>query len=97
MTAEDITIEHRASDTGGRFVLLDAGREVGELDYVWQGPGVMNAHHTGVRDSHTRRGLARRLVDAAAAFAREEGHRIAPTCSYAIQVLDDDAYDDVRG
>lgn len=98
MTADDaITIEHRAADHGGRFTLLHGQTEIGELDYVWRSPTVMNIHHTGVREAYGGRGLARRLVDAAVAFARERDHRIAPTCSYAIKVLGDDAYDDVRG
>lgn len=96
MTLEDETIiEHRPSEAGGRFVLFDGERQVGELDYVWRSPGVMNVHHTGVRDTHTRRGLARKLVDAAARFARGEGHRVAATCWYAKKVLDDEAYGDV--
>lgn len=98
MTADsEITTEHRPGQQGGRFALLDDQTEIGELDYVWRAPSVMNIHHTGVREAYGGRGLARRLVDTAVAFAREHGHRIAPTCSYAVRVLADDAYDDVRG
>lgn len=90
-------IEHRPdAEPRPRFALLDGADEVGELDYVWDAPTVMNLMHTGVRGAYGGRGLARALVMAAVDHARTHGLTIVPTCSYARKVLTkDESYADV--
>lgn len=44
--------------------------------------GVMWMTHTEVPSSLRGRGIAARLVDAALAYARAQGHRVRPACSY---------------
>ena len=47
--------------------------------------------HTRVDDSLRGQGVARRLVDAAVAWARETGTRVVTVCPYARSVFDKDA------
>lgn len=45
--------------------------------------GVMNIHHTEVPAALGGRGLGGMLVTAALAYARGNGLKVSPTCSYA--------------
>lgn len=44
--------------------------------------GVMDIVHTGVPPRSEGRGIAARLVGAALAYARAQGLKVRPTCSY---------------
>jgi predicted GNAT family acetyltransferase len=50
-------------------------------DYRLQG-GVMQMTHTGVPPQLEGRGIAAALVRAAMDFARAQGHKVHPACSY---------------
>lgn len=52
-----------------------------ELDYVMDG-NVMRIHHTGVPRPLEGRGIAAELVRTALTWAREQGFKVAPICSY---------------
>ena len=56
----------------------------------------MVINHTQVFDGYEGQGIARQLVMAAVDFARKEGRKIIPVCSYAKAVLTrTDEYQDV--
>lgn len=56
----------------------------------------MLINHTQVFDGYEGQGIARQLVMAAVDFARKEGRKIIPVCSYAKAVLTrTDEYQDV--
>ena len=56
----------------------------------------MVINHTQVFDGYEGQGIARQLVMAAVDFARKEGRKIMPVCSYAKAVLTrTDEYQDV--
>lgn len=79
------------------FELLDPeGHRIGELTYHLAGERVV-IDHTGVRDEYGGQGLARRLVEAAAAWLRATGQRAVPVCSYAARVMGDPKFADVVG
>ena len=80
------TLRHAAEAAGGEFVLEQDGRRVGELTYSLGG-GRMVIRHTGVDLPLRGSGAARRLLDAAVAYARERTLKIVPHCSYAEVVL----------
>ncbi|HBX19528.1 MAG TPA: N-acetyltransferase, partial [Porphyromonadaceae bacterium] len=44
--------------------------------------GVIDAYHTGVRPEFEGQGIAARLVDELASFAREHSYTIIPSCPY---------------
>jgi len=69
-------VEHQP----GRFVLRVEGH-VAELVYTRRG-NVMDIHHTFTPPPLRGREIAARLTEAAFAYAREEGLRVVPTCSY---------------
>lgn len=56
---------------------------------VWRaaGDGVIEVHHTFTDPSLRGQGVARTLVEAVAAYARERELKIRATCSYAHSVL----------
>ena len=89
------TIHHREHDGRGEFYIEREGRRVGELTYSGMG-GAMVVGHTWV-DPNLRGGrLAPRLVEAAVDYARREGRKIVPVCSYVRAVFGrSSAYDDV--
>lgn len=73
------------------LLLQDASaRTVGRLDYVRE-DATMVIRHVGVDEALRGQGLAKRLVRAAVALAREEGLKIVPVCPYAQAVLRRDA------
>lgn len=51
------------------------------LDYRLE-PGLVVFVHTGVPDSYQGQGLAGRLVEAALKWARAQGLKVVPECSY---------------
>ena len=89
------TIHHREHDGRGEFYIEREGRRVGELTYSSM-PDAMVVGHTWV-DPKLRGGrLAPNLVEAVVRYARKEGRKIVPVCSYVRAVFGrSTAYDDV--
>jgi predicted GNAT family acetyltransferase len=79
-------IRHQPGEGGGLFLLEDEGAQVGELYYDLR-DGRMVITHTEVLPRLRGKGHAQRLVEEAAAWAREQKLRIVPRCSYARMVL----------
>ena len=57
------------------------------LAYAPAGPGLLELYSTQVPAPDRGRGVGGRLVEAAVAYARGQGMRIIPTCSYVAQWL----------
>lgn len=75
-----LPIQHQARADGGRFeVHLDGLRC--EADYLRQGRTVTFTH-TGVPSALQGRGIAAELVKTALDWARAEGLKVVPACSY---------------
>jgi len=70
---------------GRRFVVRVDGR-AGYLEYQREGD-VLAITHTLVPPEIGGRGIAAQLVEAALAYARAEGLKVAPRCSYAAAYL----------
>ena len=85
--AAEITRQRDA--LGGRFAVTDGGAEQGYLTYVLQ-DGVMVIEHTVVAPRFQGQGIAGRLVEETARYAREEGLKVRPLCSYAARVMSRD-------
>ena len=74
-----------------------AGEMDAEITYVSKGEGVIEANHTFVDPSLRGQGVARRLVDRLADFARDENLKIHPTCPYVVALFEKSTeYDDVK-
>lgn len=77
--ASSLSIQHQPERS--RFATLLDGHEAA-LDYQREG-GVLSVTHTVVPSEIGGRGIAGALVQAAFDFARREGLRVRPACSYA--------------
>ena len=75
----------------GAFVVEDdAGKRIAETTYTLV-DHVMTMPHTWVDDSLRGHGVARKLVDAAVAYAREHHHQINPVCPFVQSAFTKDA------
>ncbi len=72
-----------------RISAMVNGKEVGYLTYSID-DGTLDIEHTVVDPEMRGQGIARKMVDAAAQFCRDEGLKIKASCSYAAHVLDID-------
>ena len=72
-----MTPQHEAAQQ--RFTLPTT--PVSVLDYEL-GAGVVVFTHTGVPSAYRGQGLAARLVQAGLQWAREQGLKVVPACSY---------------
>jgi predicted GNAT family acetyltransferase len=79
-------IRHEPGKHGGVFLLEQDGAQAGELYYDLTDDRMVITH-TEVVPRLRGGGLARELVEAAAAWARGQKLKILPRCSYAAIVL----------
>lgn len=80
-----------------RFYLLDEGKEVGEITYVYSKDQIIDLNHTEVDGTYRGQNLGQKLIDAAADFARKNNLKIVASCPYVNKVLGRTAdYDDVK-
>jgi len=90
-------ITHKDGQETGFFLAEEDGLRMGFLSYEWAGEDVFAIMHTVVEEAFQGRGVAKALLDAAVAFARENGDKIRPICPYAEKVfLRDSGYDDIN-
>jgi predicted GNAT family acetyltransferase len=80
-------ISHEERGTRGAFFLDRAGVRIAELTYQRADASRVIIDHTEVDPSLRGQGVARRLLDAAVAWARQSGTKITPHCSYATAVF----------
>ncbi len=82
MTSE-VTITHRASESGGQYEARVADSDsTGLLTYQRRDADTVVADHTLVPDALRGRGIASALVKRLIADAREERFKIVPQCSF---------------
>ncbi len=79
------------------YVEDDQGTVVAELSYQFEDERTMLANSTFVDPSLRGRGMAGKLVDALADYARRKDYKIRPLCSYVVKRFEDrDDYEDVK-
>jgi predicted GNAT family acetyltransferase len=93
MTSEQppITVEHREHPSGGAFVVMRDGQQLAEMTYQREADDRVNIDHTLVDEKLRGLGVARKLLDAAVAWARETKTKVIATCPYARAQFDKDA------
>ncbi|HMQ04456.1 MAG TPA: GNAT family N-acetyltransferase [Pyrinomonadaceae bacterium] len=74
----------------GAFFIEENGEWLAELSYIRNGPNTMVIDHTEVVEDLAGQDVGRKLVDAAVAFARENGLKIRPLCPFVKKVIDSD-------
>lgn len=89
-------IKHNQEGEQGFFLAEENGKRMGYLSYEWDSPTRFAILHTVVEKAYQGHGVAKALVDAAVAFAREKGYIILPVCPYAENLFKrDSSYKDI--
>ncbi len=89
-------IKHTNNQKNGIFEAIENGKRKGYLSYEWESNSVFAIMHTVVDPECRGQGIAKALLDAAVAFAREKGHKIRPVCPYVEKVFSRSDFDDVN-
>jgi len=90
-------ITHSGQAGGGVFALDREGRRVAEMTYRRLDGSRVVIDHTFVDPSLRGHGVARQLLDAAVAWARNTGTQLEATCSYdVVQFARDASLRDVQ-
>lgn len=85
---DDLEITRVDEETKGGYYADVEGTDV-KAELTWrQRDGVRNAYHTFTPPEARGKGIARQLVDALIADAREQGFKIVPTCPYVANLFD---------
>jgi predicted GNAT family acetyltransferase len=87
---EPIAIEHAEDEGRGAFFVQREGVRLGEMTYTRAGSDMIIIDHTEVSEKLRGLGVARRLLDAAVAWARATKTRVMVTCAYARAQFDKD-------
>ncbi|THT96412.1 N-acetyltransferase [Lampropedia puyangensis] len=91
-------IAHIENEQRRGFFIEQAGKTVAEMTYSRVNDKLIIIDHTVVDDSLSGQGVARSLLDALVAWARESNTKVLATCPYAIaQFNKDPSIADVRG
>lgn len=89
-------ISHEERGQGGIFFIERDGARLAELTYQCTGVARVVIDHTYVDASLRGHGIARQLLDAAIAWARQTGTKVGATCSYVtVQFARDPSLRDV--
>ena len=90
-------LTHTEEGPHGVFALEREGRRVAEMTYRRLGASRVLVDHTHVNPALRGQGVARQLLDAAVAWARQTNTKISATCSYVVvQFARDDSLRDVQ-
>ena len=81
-------IERDEHGRKGAFYIDEDGEWIAELTYV-RNDTVMTIDHTEVDEKLQGEGIAEDMVRAAVEYARENGLKIKPACSYAKKVIEE--------
>lgn len=81
-----------------RFLIRnEKGDVIAYLSYSYENDQVLIANSTFVDPVLRGQGIARKLLDKFAAFARENGYKVRPLCSYVVDKFNqEDTYDDLK-
>lgn len=88
MRAEDGSVQLKQKGHRGAFVIDKEGARLAELVFSSDPDGVVVLEHTEVSESLRGQGIARKLVEAAVAWAREKKLKLRPVCPFARAVFD---------
>lgn len=68
-----------------KITINDQTKTLAEVDFPELEPGLVDINHTFVDDSLRGRGVAGKLMEAAADHLRSEGKKAVLSCSYAVK------------
>jgi predicted GNAT family acetyltransferase len=76
------TVSHEEQGKRGSFFILRDGRRIAEMTWRRDDARHITIDHTYVDPQLRGAGVARQLLDAAVAWARQTGTKITPRCAY---------------
>ena len=75
-------VKYKVDKNGdGAFIILDGLEQVGEMVTGLSGNN-LTVYHTEVSPQATGKGLARKLLAAMVAYARDNGYKVIPICPF---------------
>jgi uncharacterized protein len=80
-------ITHEEHGPRGEFFIMRDGKRIAELTYRRAGDSRVVIDHTEVEPALRGHGIARKLVDAAVAWARQSNTKLGATCPYVVTVF----------
>ena len=80
-------INYQDNGKSGRFFIKNDTETLAEMLYTHHGAQLISIDHTEVSETLQGKGIARQLVDAGVAYARENQLKISPICPYAAKVM----------
>ncbi|MEG0386117.1 MAG: GNAT family N-acetyltransferase [Solibacillus sp.] len=87
---------NKSSNGHMAFEYEQDGQRVAEITWIERN-GIMSMDHTYVSNVLRGQGVAKKLLDAAANYAREEQLKMTPVCSYVVTAFEkSNEYDDVK-
>ena len=95
-TEQIMEIIQKNNPKDGFFIAEENGKRMGYISYEWMNESVFAIMHTVVEPAFQGKGIAKALLDAAVAYARENGFRIHAVCSYVVRQFEKKEYDDVN-
>jgi predicted GNAT family acetyltransferase len=91
MEKQKIGIEHTVTPSTGEFFVERENIRLAEMVYSRAGEKLIIISHTEVDEQLRGHGVARKLLDALVAWARESHTRVMATCPYAKAQFEKDA------
>lgn len=79
-------IEHYDDGKKGHFKAVEGDVQAGIMTYVWAGDGKFIIDHTVGNPDF--KGVGRKMLDAAVAFARDKNLKVIPLCPFAKKMFD---------
>ena len=79
----------------GFFIFGENGYELAKLTYRKEGEKLF-FESTVVSSELRGQGIAGKLFDAGVKYARENGYKIVPICSYIVKKFESGEYDDLK-
>lgn len=95
-TEQIMEITHKNNSRDGYFIAEENGKRMGYISYEWMNDSVFAIMHTVVEPAFQGKGIAKMLLDAAVAYARENDLKIHAVCSYVVRQFEKKEYDDVN-
>lgn len=80
--------QHSQDGKQGLFTAQQDGQKAGEVSYYEAGEKTIVLDHTAVEDAFQGQQLGRKLVDQVVDYARQNGLKIVPQCTYAHRVFE---------
>lgn len=89
-------IEREDNGSQGRFVIYENDQFAGALTYSREGKSELVIDHTSVEEDFSGKGFGKKLIMESVKYARKNGLKILPLCSFARKVLEaDEEFKDV--